>query len=245
MLKRIIVGLMAASFVLGGILLVPAAQTSAASTTVLLATVKESAKVASEYVEISNNTTAAITMTGWQVCTSKVCDSFTRDLKASLTVRIGSAELKNWTQSGGLNQEADLVCIVDDKGAVVDCINWGVVNTNWPNFAKFNTAGPLSSPGLTVPTSASSQDLLIFRTRTTQTQDNDKLDQWVIRLQGSSTPPTTTASPTPSGSAAPSQGGVGSTVPQTGAEFPIIVVLVLIVLLFGVRYLRSTRTVRR
>jgi hypothetical protein len=204
--------------------------------------VKVSATVGNQYVELSNDTANPISMTSWQICTSKVCDSFSRELRPSLTVRIGAGELKNWTQSGGVGHDADLVCVVDDKGAVVDCINWGVVNTAWANYGKFKTAGPLFSPGLAVPAGSAGKDLLIFRTRTTQVVDDDQLDQWVIRVQPTASGGTTGATPSPtavpaSGSAAP--------VPQTGAEFPVIVVLALAAMLLGVRYLRSARLARR
>jgi hypothetical protein len=244
MRRQTIAGLVAL-IVLGGLLLLPAMRTSAASSTVLLATVKVSATVGNQYLELSNDTANPISMTSWQICSSKVCDSFSRELKPSLTVRIGASELKNWTQSGGVAHDADLVCLVDDKGAVVDCINWGAVNTAWPNYAKFKTAGPLINPGLQVPAGSAAQDLLIFRTRTTQVVDNDQLDQWVIRVQptrsgGGSAAPTAT----PSTGRPGQQPSTGGSVPQTGAEFPVIVVLVLAAVLLGVRYLRSSRLAR-
>lgn len=237
--------------VLGGVLLLPVTHTSAASSTVLLATVKVSATVGNEYIELSNDTANPISMTSWQICTSKVCDTFSRELRPSLTVRIGASELKNWTSSGGVAHDADLVCVVSDQGAVVDCINWGVVDTTWPNYAKFNKAGPLFSPGLQLPAGAAGKDLLIFRTRTTQIVDDDQADQWIIRVQatagGTTTPVPVNATPTATGSAAPAPnpGTTGGTIPQTGAEFPIIVVLGLLVLLLGVRYLRNARVAHR
>lgn len=253
MLRRVIAGLVAVSIVLGGVLLVPTTHTAAASSTVLLATVKVSTTVSNEYVELSNDTANPISMTSWQICTSKVCDTFSRELRPSLTVRIGASELKNWTQSGGANHDADLVCVVSDQGAVVDCINWGLVDTTWPNYAKFNKAGPLFSPGLQVPAGSAGKDLLIFRTRTTQIVDDDQTDQWIIRVQATSSggttpvPTSATATPTPTGRAGqqPSTGNGSGTIPQTGAEFPVIIVLGLLVLLFGVRYLRNARLARK
>ncbi len=242
MRRQTIAGLVAL-IVLGGLLLAPAIRASAASSTVLLATVKVSDTVANQYIELSNDTANPISMTSWQICNSKGCDSFSRELRPSLTVRIGAGELTNWTKSGGVKHDADLVCVVDDKGAVVDCINWGAVSTSWPNYAKFNTAGPIINPGLSVPAGSAGKDLLIFRTRTTQVVDDDQIDQWVIRVQPVSAPngtpvPATTPS---SGNPAPAPGGA---IPQTGAEFPVIVVLVLVAVLFGVRYLRSSRLAR-
>ncbi len=243
MRRQTVAGLVAL-IVLGGLLLLPAMRTSAASSTVLLATVKVSATVSSEYVELSNDTANPISMTSWQICSSKVCDNFSRELKPSLTLRIGASELPHWTQSGGVAHDADLVCVVDDKGAVVDCINWGAVNTAWPNYAKFKAAGPLFSTGLQLPAGAADKDLLIFRTRTTQVVDDDQLDQWVIRVQATHSG---TAAPTatPSSGRPGQQPNTGGSVPQTGAEFPIIVVLVLIAVLLGMRYLRSSRLERR
>ncbi len=242
-MRRQTIGGLIALIVLGGLLLAPAMRASAASSTVLLATVKVSDTVANQYIELSNDTANPISMTSWQICTSQGCGSFSRELRPSLTVRIGASELTSWTKSGGVKHDADLVCVVDDKGAVVDCINWGAVSAGWPNYAKFNSAGPLINPGLAVPAGSTGKDLLIFRTRTTQVVDDDQLDQWVIRVQPVSAPSgTPVAAATPSGNAAPAPGG---SIPQTGAEFPVIVVLVLVAVLFGVRYLRSGRLARR
>ncbi len=247
MLKRTLAGVTAAGLLLVGILLAPAQHTAAASSTVLLATVKVASTVANQYVELSNNTANPIPMNSWQVCTSKVCDTFSRELKPSLTVRITSSELAKWTSSGGPSQQADFVCIVDDKGTTVDCINWGAVNQSWPNLGRFKTVGPIIDPGLSVPSTTGKFDLLVFRTRTTQTVDDDKLDQWVIRAvtqgsTGGSATPTTKPTATPvAGRAGQTPGG---TVPQTGAEFPVFIVVAALLMLLAVRYLRNVRVSR-
>lgn len=262
MIKRVIAGVMLLALV-GGFL-VGIRPAAAASTTILLATVKVGTTLEDQYFELSNNTTQPLTLNNWQVCTSRTCDNFSTTVGSqAIGSKLSSSQFPKWRSSGGLSRTSDLLCIKDNTNKVIDCINWGVPDKSAPNYAAFDTEGPLFDPGLVVNrTNGTPADLtgadsnagvLIFRRATVRTIDTDRLDQWraVTVASGAAITPaagtTPAATPKPGATAkAVTTGSTGRPVvqPATGAEFPILVVAGLLLMLLLVRYLRNSRLAR-
>jgi len=254
--KRVIAGAMLLALFSG--LLISSQPAQAASTTILLATVKVGTTVDDQYFQLSNNSTNPLTLNNWQVCTSRTCDNFSTTVaNYALGEQLKSAQFPKWRAAGGLKREADLLCIKDNNGVVVDCINWGAVDKTAANYTAFATAGPLFDPGLAITRSNNSpadfagadknSGILIYRRQTVKTTDSDKLADWKgVTVAGAVLPIASAVSgATPAATVNPStNGGQATTQPATGAEFPIMIVAGLLLLLLLVRYLRNVRLAR-
>jgi len=110
---------------------------------------------------------------------------------------IGAAVFPSATIGSGLHPVADFLALVQSTGTqetVIDVVNWGVPDPNWPNYARFQPYFWVGAPP-TMPT-----DLRLDLQRYPSGRDTDTPADWVAVPASPSGPPPTytpTASPTP------------------------------------------------
>ena len=234
-------GLMLLSGMLSLLIVAPA---RAASSTVEITDVFNAVNPSDEWFQLYNMTKGPITLTGWSVCTGDTCLTLpTTTIESYSLAKMKASSLTGWPAKG-LDGANDMLGIKDDKGTVVDSLNWGTPNTSWKNYAGFKDV--LWSPGIKATDPTANQSF--FRTSIAQGKDTDKAADWLVTVSKASG----TAAPTPT--AAPTATGGGSTgpvtqttptpttAPKTGGEFPVLLALGLIAVVLTIRYFRRGLT---
>ncbi|MCD6220197.1 lamin tail domain-containing protein, partial [Candidatus Calescamantes bacterium] len=102
-----------------------------------------------EWVELYNQGSEAIDLSGWQICDNDSCDTLSGTILANNFALITkSGTTWNYWQifsdvlkielgdriGNGLNDNADMLLLEDKNGLIVDQMNWGTPDSNWPNY---------------------------------------------------------------------------------------------------------------